>query len=447
MKRLVYAGLVALSSVQYFFRERLTVAGWLALVGAATAAAVGVDTTRTMTYQVFAFVAVLLAFSFVAAALFRARLRVRRELPRYATAGEPFEYRVVVENAGARRLAGATLRETLRDPRPAFDEWLRAREPGEERRNWFDRNQGYFRWRWLIERRSPERPRERPLEALEAGGRAELRLSLRPRRRGRIELAGMTVARLDPFGLVRGLSRVRAEGGVIALPRRYRLPTLALPGRRRFQQGGVTLATSVGDSEEFIGLREYRPGDPLQKVHWRSFARAGVPIVKEYQDEFFERHALILDTSTALEKSGGSEAAFEEAVAIAASFVYAIDTRECLLDLLFVGGEVRTYTAGRGQMHIEHMLEVLAGVAPSPREEFGSLARAVLGQRGALSSCIAVLLEWDEERRAFVEGLRRSGLEARVLLVCAREAAPAQLPPGVLVLHPGEVESGLARLR
>ena len=172
-----------------------------------------------------------------------------------------------------------------------------------------------------------------------------------------------------PLGLVRGLARIAATGRVIALPKRYRLPALALPGRRRFQQGGVTLATSVGDSEEFIGLREYRPGDPLQRVHWKSYARTGAPIVKEFQDEFFERHALVLDTST--ERS--ADAAFEEAVAVAASFVYAIDTRECLLDLLFVGGEVRTYTGGRGQMKLEHMLEVLAdrGLEDRPVELHG----------------------------------------------------------------------------
>jgi len=443
LKRLVYIGLRWFSSLQHFLRERLTNAGWLAFGATATVAAVGIDTSRTMSYQAFAFLAALLAVAFLAVPFFRARVAVRRELPRYATAGQAFEYRVVIENQGARPLSGVTVVEALRDPRPRYEEWRAAREPGEERRNWFDRNQGYFRWRWLIERRTPETPRERPLGPLAPGARAALKLTLKPRRRGRIELAGLTLARTDPLGLARGIARVAVQGSVIALPKRYRLPPLALPGRRRFQQGGVTLATSVGDSEEFIGLREYRPGDPLQKIDWKSTARAGTPIVKEYQDEFFERHALILDTSSAR----GEDACFEEAVAVAASFVYAIDTRECLLDLLFVGGEVRTYTAGRGQMQIEHMLEVLAGVAPSEPREFEPLARAVLGQRGALSGCIAVLLAWDAARRAFVQALARSGLEVRALLVCERGALPANLPSNVVALHPGEIEPGLARLR
>lgn len=443
MKRLVFAGLVALSTVQHFFRERLTLAGWLVFAAAATAAALGIDTSRTMSYQLFAFLVAALGLSFLCAALFRARLSVRRELPRYASVGQALEYAVVVENLGAHELRGLTLAERLRDPRPRYAEWRAAREPGEERRNWFDRTQGYFRWRWLIERRTPRRSPESPLPPLQPGALARVQLSLTPRRRGRIELAGLKVARTDPLGLVRGIVRLPAAARVIALPRRYRLPALALPGRRRFQQGGVTLATSVGDSEEFIGLREYRPGDPLQKVHWKSFARAGIPIVREYQDEFFERHALILDTST----ERGEDAVFEEAVSIAASFVYAIDTRESLLDLLFVGGEVRTYTAGRGQMQVDHMLEVLAGVGPSAPAEFDALARAVVAQRQALSSFIAVFVEWDERRRRLVEAVAGSGVDARVLLVCPRDKAPAALPPGVLVLHPGEIEAGLLRLQ
>jgi uncharacterized protein (DUF58 family) len=142
----------------------------------------------------------------------------------------------------------------------------------------------------------------------------------------------VNVARTDPLGFVKGIARVSLDARVVALPKRYRIPVLALPGARKFQQGGVSLSASIGDSEEFLSLRDYRPGDPLHRLHWKSFARTGKPIVKEYQDEFFERHALVLDTGT----RRGEDAAFEEAVAVAASFVHTIDTQECLLDLLFV---------------------------------------------------------------------------------------------------------------
>jgi uncharacterized protein (DUF58 family) len=435
------------STVDHWLRERLTVAGWLALGACGAAAAAGLDTNQTVTYRAFTFLAALLLLAWLASLFFpfvtRPRLEARRSLPRYATAGEPFTYRVLLANRGARTLTGATVRERFRDPRPGYEEWRRVREPGEERRNWWDRTIGYFRWRWLIERRVPRGVEPADVPRLAPGERHELRLSFTPRRRGRIELSGLTLGRADPLGLVRGLARLPLEARLIALPRRYRLPEVALPGKRKFQPGGVSLAASVGDSEEFLALRDYRPGDPLHRIHWKSFARAGKPVVREYQDEFFERHALVLDTGGVR----GEDAAFEDAVAIAASFVYTLDTHECLLDLLFVGGEVRAYTAGRGQMQSEHMLEVLAAVGPSDVGEFPELAKAVLGRRESLSSVILILLSWDETRARLVAALRGAGADVRALLVCAERDLPQAPLPGVVVLHPGAIEQGLAKLR
>jgi uncharacterized protein (DUF58 family) len=454
VKRLIFRALRAFSALDHWLGERLTRAGWVALGAAGAAGAAGLDTNQTVTYRAFTFLVALLVLSYVATLRFRTRLHAQRELPRYATAGERCVYRVVLANRGKRALKGATVIERFRDPRPGFEEWRRTREPGEERRNWWDRTVGYFRWRWLIERRLPRDVEAAELPPLAPGEREELRLAFTPRRRGRIELAGLTIGRTDPLGLVRGLARLPLDARLVALPRRYRLPDIALPGRRKFQPGGVSLAASVGDSEEFLALRDYRPGDPLQRVHWKSYARTGKPVVKEYQDEFFERHALVLDTGTAR----GEDAAFEDAVALAASFVYTIDTHECLLDLLFVGpgidegrtadgGGVRAYTAGRGQMQSEHMLEVLAAVSPSEPAAFAELARSVLARRAHLSSVILILLDWDEARRALVSSLRAAGAEVRVLLVRPDGDAPPALPAGILRLAPGNIAQGLAALR
>lgn len=445
MKRLVHFSLRAFSAIETYLRERLTPAGRLVFVAAGIGAIAGFDTNQTVTYQAFTFLSALLVAALVGARLARRGLAlgVERELPRYLTAGEACAYRVHVVNRGTRTVDGATVAEQFRDARPGFADWRATREPGEERRNWFDRNVGYFRWRWWIERQLPEPQAPAEIPRLAPGARATVRLALTPRRRGRLELAGATLARAEPLGLVQGLARVRAAAKLIALPRRYRLPELALPGARKFQQGGVALASAIGDSEEFVSLREYRPGDPLQKVHWKSLARTGRPIVKEYQDEFFERHALVLDTC----RAAGEDAVFEDAVSIAASFVHTIDTQECLLDLLFVSGDVHQVTAGRGQLRADHMLEILAAVAPGAPEGFGALAAAVLGRRGQLSSAILVLVDWDEARRECVRALAAAGMEVRALLVCPQGAVPADLPANVHALHPGAIEAGLAKLR
>ena len=270
---------------------------------------------------------------------FRARFILQRQLPRLATAGIPVFYRVTVGNPGAKAQNGLVLLEDLEDTRPSFEEFVAHWQA--ERRNLTS-----FSLKWFSARRpaSMARVRSAALPDLPAGGETEALVELLPRRRGVLRFTGATLARPDPLGLFRAFSSMAAPQSLLVLPRRYPLPPIALPGTARHQQGGVALASSVGQSEEFVSLRDYRRGDPIRHIHWRSWAHANKPIVKEFQDEFFVRHALVLDTCGA--RRGGR--AFEEAVSVAASFACSIQTQESLLDLLFVGPQAYCFTAGRG---------------------------------------------------------------------------------------------------
>jgi uncharacterized protein (DUF58 family) len=442
LKRFAYRLFRSTAALQYRVDRRLTPAGKLALGALGAAAIMGFDTNRTLGYQAFTLLLALLVLSFAWRFGFRPRLSARRALPRFVTAGEPASYRIALGNDGARTERGLVLLEDTADPRPSFEEFVAAREPGEERRNWFDRKVGYPRWDWLVRRNQLARIDARPLPPLPPGDAGEVRVDFTPRRRGRLEFTGVTLARPDPFGLLRALHRLPLPQSLLVLPRRYPMPELGLPGTRKFQPGGVALAQSVGDSEEFVALRDYRPGDPLRRIHWKSLARVGKPVVKEYQDEFFVRHALVLDTFTDAE---GSER-FEEAVSVAASVACAIQTEDALLDLLFVGPETYCFTAGRGLGNTDRMLEVLAGVRACRDKPFRALHHAVLERHDALSACVAVLLAWDEPRRDFVRHLRALGTPVRAFVV-VEPGAPADEGRGEFHrLEAGRVAEGLARV-
>ena len=88
-----------------------------------------------------------------------------------------------------------------------------------------------------------------------------------PLRRGRIQLAGISVARPDPLGLCYARQFKRLPQSIPVLPKRYSLPSIQLPGGRKHHSGGIAVTTSVGESEEFVSVRDYRPGDPLRKFH------------------------------------------------------------------------------------------------------------------------------------------------------------------------------------
>jgi hypothetical protein len=234
------------------------------------------------------------------------------------------------------------------------------------------------------------------------------------------------------------------------LPKRYSLPPIQLSGIRKYQRGGVALASSVGDSEEFVSLRDYRPGDPLQRIHWKSWARTGKPIVKEYQEEFFVRHALILDTFL---KKDYSEA-FEEAVSLAASFVCTINTMESLLDLMFVGREPYCITSGRGLANPDKMLEILSSVKLCADKPFESLHHSVINHAHSLSGCICILLAWDKERRDLISRLETIGIPLLVLVIKESKLGYELDDPGPMknkpeffhILEAGKIEEGLAKL-
>ena len=445
MRRLLFRAFGLTFLTERWIRRRFTTAGLLALGATAAAAVVGLDTNRTLAYQAFSFLVALLAVALVAGLSFRGRFSVRRFVPRFATVGEPLAYRIVIRNETARVQAGLTLLDETADPRPAFEELRRAREPGEERRNWFDRTVGYPRWMWLIGRNRRARISEVPVPALSPRGDGEARVEIVPLRRGPLRLVAVTLGRSDPLGLFRARVTVPAPQSVLVLPRRYPVPALALPGTRKYQQGGVALAASVGDSEEFVALRDYRPGDPVRRIHWKSWARAGRPVVKEFQDEFFVRHALVLDTFAAPEDS----ARFEEAVSVAASFACAAPTQDALLDLMFVGAEAYCFTAGRGLAHTDRMLEILACVEPATGLSFRALRDAVMERHASLSGCICVLLGWDDERRDLVGRLGALGVPALVLVIGDGAGAPERETDGAAAVHwlqVGRIAEGLQRL-
>lgn len=189
------------------------------------------------------------------------------------------------------------------------------------------------------------------------------------------------------------------------------------------------MASSIGESEEFVSLREYRPGDPLRRIHWKSFAKIGKPIVKEFQDEFFVRHALILDTFSPLAYSE----TFEEAVSVAASLAYTIQNQDSLLDLMFVGPQAFCFTTGRGIAHTEQMLEILASVQICRDKKFDSLEHMVLQHAAQISGCVCVFLDWDDARKNFVKSIKAQGTPLMVFVVTPNGVT---LDPGPMANQP-----------
>ena len=420
------------AGVHFFVARRLRPAGIALGLVFILATFLGIGHERTSVYQFFSLNLGMMMIGIPWAMSRRAVVEAKRELPRYATAGEPLRYSVQVWNHGKRRLTRAWLFDSAPDPRPSLEDFSKLREPGEEERNGFDRKLAYFRWQWLFLRnRLFIGGVSQDDLNLKRGQRAKITIEVTPLRRGVIRFDDLRVQLPDPFGLFQRCRKVKTPSATLTvLPRRFPLPPIELPGGAAFKITGEANTNSIGTSGEFVGLRDYRPGDPLRQIHWKSWARTGRPIVKELEDTFYPRYGLVLDTFS-LERT---DIQFEEAVSVAASFASSIDTSESLLDLMFIKNEAHIVTAGRGLERAEKLLEVLAGVTPERASNYDALARLVLRHRDDLTACVVIFTGWDESRAGFLNTLTQQGILCVPLVI-----GSGPCPPGV----PGHwIESG-----
>lgn len=404
------------SALAHFFTHRIRPAGILLVLLIPAAWMLLPLHALGPLFQLRGLIFVILGVSLVWTFSRRARVRVRRELPRLATAGEPMTYRVHVRNLGKRSVAGTHLIEFPPDNRPSAENFTWSREPGEETRNIFDRTLGYYRWEWLQKNLTLFKQNGTPqLPTIRPGEETMVTLTIVPSKRGVIALHDIRLGMPDPFGVFQRCRKTENEPGkLIVLPHRYRLPALNLPGSARFQLGGEAASNTVGQSGDFTSVRDYRPGDPLRHIHWKSWARTGKPIIKEYEDVFFPRYGLVLDTFAPAEDLD----LFEEAVSVAASFAASIDTRETLLDLMFIRDEAFAFTAGRGEERVDRMLEILAGVSCEPVSDFDALQKLVLQYQDELTACICIFTGWCAQRSATVQRLHRAGMELKIISIC-----------------------------
>ena len=404
------------SALTHYLKHRIRIAGWLFILVAPASWLILAQHNAQPLFLIRGMILVILGISAAWAYFRKAKLKVTRELPRQATAQTSVSYRVHVQNTGTRMLSGSALLEMQPDNRPSFPLFSRSREPGEETRNPFDRLFCYYRWEWLTKQLTAfNSSSSGALPRLAPGETTSFNLSLTPLKRGVITLDDLRVCLPDPFGIFQQCRSTSNETSkLVVLPHRYRLPLLDILGSARFQLGGEAASSTIGQSGDFTGVREYRPGDPLRHIHWKSWARTGKAIVKEYEDVFFPRYAMVLDTFAAAEDAD----LFEEAVSIAASFAASIDTRETLLDLMFIHDEAYVFSAGRGEERIDRMLEVLAGVNCEPQHDFDALQKLILSYQEELTACICIFTGWDKHRADTVRRLHQSGLELKVISIC-----------------------------
>ena len=408
------------------------------------------DTRSTMNFQMFALLLVLLVVSFCLSYWFAPHVRgieLQRIFPRSIQAGTSLEYVVLLRNTGDTPQKGLHVLDQLQMSR---EQTGRLPPPSSSP----VQTPAVLGWSRLLHNHAAPFYCEAEAPVLPPKGEARICLRAQAPQRGVLHCRESALAMPDPLGIFRSFSPVAAGEKILVVPAHFPVPEFSLPGGRRHNPEGLRLASNIGENGEFASLREYRNGDPLRHIHWRSWARYGKPIVKEFQEEYFTRHGLVLDTFPNPNRVPGARdiRCFEAAVSAAASFAAAPLDQDALLDLLFVENVAHCVTTGRGLGSSEQMLEILAAVLPcleggAPSQGFARLAALVLSHAARMSGCICVLLGFDDQRRNMLNALAAQGIETLALVLpMPGEPMPETPAPGIRVLNPENLQQELAEL-
>ena len=133
-------------------------------------------------------------------------------------------------------------------------------------------------------------------------------------RRAVIPIGPPTAVRIDPLGLLRRDAVEQLTVELFVHPKIMALDSLS-PGLQRDLEGQATRDLSTSDLA-FHTLRDYATGDNWRHVHWRSSAKAGKLLVRQFQDTRRSQLTVVVDGATA---SYRTEEEFELAMSVAGS--------------------------------------------------------------------------------------------------------------------------------
>ncbi|MEP6816047.1 MAG: DUF58 domain-containing protein [Marmoricola sp.] len=150
------------------------------------------------------------------------------------------------------------------------------------------------------------------------GAHELLEYSVRPEIRGRHQLGPMQVRLREPFGMVEMRQEVPGEARLLVTPRVTPLAEIKLGGGWFASGDDHPRSFTVGNVADVV-VREYRRGDDLRRVHWRSTARMGELMVRNEEQLWQARATVVLDNRAAAHRGSGPGSSLESAVSAAAS--------------------------------------------------------------------------------------------------------------------------------
>jgi len=275
----------------------------------------------------------------------------------------------------------------------------------------------------MLEDRLPYALGSRPrlvLERLAGMMGSSVSYTVRAEARGRYDVGPLVIRMTDPFGLCEVTRSFPTTDRLTVTPKITALPQVRLTGE--YAGSGESRSRSVAvHGEDDVATREYRYGDDLRRVHWRSTARAGELMVRREEQPWESRATVLLDVRGAGHRGEGPTSSFEWAVAATASIALHLKGAGYKLRMVTETVDLDGQLGGEGEI-----LDHLAEVRLRKHGDLDELVHSVRqGEHGGL--IIGVIGQLDGREAERLAGLRMSGASCIALLIDSSTWLP--LPP------------------
>ncbi len=209
------------------------------------------------------------------------------------------------------------------------------------------------------------------LEGIGHGWRRHVTYQVRSDVRGRFEIGPMSVRVSDPFGMVELGRSFRTSVPLTVTPRTVALPSIPLGGAWTGSGDNRPRSFASGSAED-VTVREYRRGDDLRRVHWRSSARVGELMVRREEQPWQSRATVFLDNRTRAHRGQGIASSLEAAVSAAASIAVNLSQRGFTVRLVTATGEDpgTVWHFREAELNTGPLLEALAVVQPTAHVQY-----------------------------------------------------------------------------
>lgn len=235
--------------------------------------------------------------------------------------------------------------------------------------------------------------------------------------RGSYKIGPFTVYFFDPFGIFFLKRTYRIYSQLYVYPRTFDIKKFPDLNRGFLPWFGIQTTQVSGDEDEFFGIREYKEGDPIKRIHWISTARKKTLIVKQFQRQSFFRATIIFNLEKEKNFGVGKEKVAEYIIKIAASVAKYLVEKDISLEIIAHAGEIVYIPFNKGPEYLEDIFKFLAIAQAESRVSLGEIFEEFSLYIPGDTNLIVIMLDTDWEYLSSMLLLRKRNINVIPLVV------------------------------